>query len=236
MPGRRDIDDSDDDYAPQSSLRQRLVLRRGNGSEKAPLMDRLRSAFLKPAPEGPDSSAADYEPPSVDELEARVRSADDKERLIGLIAAPFAAAIGILVISALIVNDPPAHLKDGLVDTRHVSLSLYHELELVMIALSVLILVMAMLRKRLYLGIVMALYGLAIFNLHYWGFGIPFIMGGAWLLVRAYRAQRDLREASGGQSPAQRAHRSNNGAAPRARPQANKRYTPPAAAPKRSST
>jgi hypothetical protein len=200
-------------------------------------VDRLRSAVLKPVPEDPDSPAdADYEPPSVDELEARVRSADDKERLVGLIAAPFAAAIGILVISALIVNDPPAHLKNGLVDTRHVSLSLYHELELVVIALSVLMLVMAMLRKRLYLGIVMALYGLAIFNLHYWGFGIPFIMGGAWLLVRAYRAQRDVKEATADTSSGSRTQRSGNGATPRTRPQANKRYTPPAAAPKRSSS
>ena len=33
-----------------------------------------------------------------------------------------------------------------------------------------------LLRKRLFLGIATALYGLAIFNLHYWGFGIPFIM------------------------------------------------------------
>ena len=39
---------------------------------------------------------------------------------------------------------------------------------------------------------VMALYGLAVFNLHYWGFGVPFILAGAWLLVRAYRLQRDL--------------------------------------------
>ena len=43
----------------------------------------------------------------------------------------------------------------------------------------------------------MALYGLAVFNLHYWGFGVPFILVGAWLLVRAYRLQRDLREATG---------------------------------------
>jgi hypothetical protein len=134
-------------------------------------------------------------PQSVEELEAAVRFADDKERLVGLLAAPLAAAIGILVISALIVNDPPAFLKNGHANRLHVSLSLYHDLAGVLLGLAVVMLVMAMLRKRLYLGILMALYGLAVFNLHYWGFGLPFVMGGAWLLVRAYRLQRDLREA-----------------------------------------
>jgi hypothetical protein len=96
-------------------------------------------------------------------------------------------------------------------------------------------LVMAMLRKRLFLGIVMALYGLAVFNLHYWGFGVPFIMGGAWLLVRAYRLQRDLREATGEPSrPGVRG--SGGGANPRtSSSKANKRYTPPTASSRRSS-
>ena len=62
-------------------------------------------------------------------------------------------------------------------------------------------------RKRLYLGMVIALYGLAVFNLHYWGFGIPFVMAGAWLLVRAYRLQRDLRVATGDLPQSDRASR-----------------------------
>ncbi len=169
---------------PQSSLRRRLK-------------DRLGDAFVKPVGEDVSSTAETCdEPPLVENLEADVRSADDKERLVGLLAAPFAAAIGILVMRALIVNDPPVLLKSGQTDTLHVSLTLYHDLEGVLLALSVLMLVTALLRKRLYLGIVMALYGLAVFNLHYWGFGFPFIMAGAWLLVRAYRLQRDLREAT----------------------------------------
>ena len=77
------------------------------------------------------------------------------------------------------------------------NLSLYHELSLVLLGLSVVMLATAFFRKRLYLGIVMALYGLAIFNLRYWGFGIPFVLVAAWLLVRAFRLQRDLREATG---------------------------------------
>lgn len=180
------------------SVRERRIARRGQKHEAAgePLADRLRGAVMKPVEADAASTDANGSQ-SVEELETAVRSADDKERLIGLLAAPIAAAIGILVISALIVNDPPALLKNGHVDTLHVSLSLYHDLGASLLVLSVLMLVVAMLRKRLYLGIVMALYGLAVFNLHYWGFGVPFIMGGAWLLVRAYRLQRDLREATG---------------------------------------
>ena len=50
-------------------------------------------------------------------------------------------------------------------------------------------------RKRILIGIAMALYGLSIFNLHYWGFGFPFILGGAWYLVRAYRLSEKLKHA-----------------------------------------
>ena len=68
----------------------------------------------------------------------------------------------------------------------------------------------------------MALYGLSVFNLHYWGFGLPFIMAGAWYLVRSYRLSEKLKfakaEGTGGAS---------GRAAPRGQP--SKRYTPPAA-------
>jgi hypothetical protein len=165
----------------------------GGAPKKEPLVNRLRGAIVKS-----ELDDADDEPLSAEELEVAVQFANDKERLIGLVAAPLAAAIGFLVIGALIANDPAAFLKNGQVNRLHVSASLYHDLGGVLLVLSVLMLAMAMWRKRLYLGIVMALYGLAVFNLHYWGFGVPFIMGGAWLLVRAYRLQRDLREANGG--------------------------------------
>jgi hypothetical protein len=192
-----------------------------------PLSQRLRNAFLKPA-EADRVSSSLREPASVEKLEAAVKYANDKERLIGLIAAPVAAAVGILAISALIVNDPPAYLKDHQINTLHVSLSLYHDLTGVILALSVLMLAMAMWRKRLYLGIVTALYGLAIFNLHYWGFGVPFIFVSAWLLVRSYRLQRDLREATeGGVSRTSPARRAGTGVARRSLPKPNKRYTPP---------
>lgn len=192
------------------------------GEDKLPLRDRLREAMLRPV--ATSNADVEDEPSSVAELEAAVRTANDKERLIGLIAAPLAALIGILIIGALIQNDPAAHLKDGAVNKLHVSLSLYHDLGAVLIVLSVLMLVTALLRKRLFLGIVMALDGLAIFNLHYWGFGVPFIMAGAWYLVRAYRLQRDLQLATnnGRSGPSTRRFAPPSG-----------RYTPPATSSKR---
>jgi hypothetical protein len=143
-----------------------------------------------------------------------------------MLAAPFAAAIGFIVINVLIDRDPAPYLADGRANPNHVSVTLYHNLELVLLALSLLILVAAVFRKRLFLGIVLALYGLAVFNLHWWGFGIPFVLGGAWLLVRSYRLQRDLKDALGGVAPRGRSG-AKGGGSPGARPRASKRYTPP---------
>ena len=39
----------------------------------------------------------------------------------------------------------------------------------------------------------MALYGLSIFNLHFWGFGVPYLLFGSWYLVRAYRLEQKLK-------------------------------------------
>ena len=70
-----------------------------------------------------------------------------------------------------------------------------------LLGLALLMLVTAWWRKRLFLGITMALYGLAIFNLHYWGFGIPYILAAAWLpgalLPAAAGAARGQRRAPG---------------------------------------
>ena len=70
----------------------------------------MRRTFLKP--EDPDSAAANSKakapekPQSASELETIVRSMDDKERAIGLVAAPVAAAIGFLVIHTLVPTTP----------------------------------------------------------------------------------------------------------------------------------
>ena len=78
---------------------------------------------------------------------------------------------------------------------HHQSTTVYDELTYVILAMSVLILVSSLLRKRLFQGITLALYGLAVFNLRFWGFGIPFLLAGAWYLVRAYRLQQALKRA-----------------------------------------
>ena len=104
--------------------------------------------------------------------------------------------------ASLVAHDPKAFYSNGQIDKLHVNPSLYAELGAVTVALALVMLVAAWFRKRLFIGIAMALYGLSLFNLHYWGFGIPFIMGGAWYLVRAYRLSEKLKhakaEAAGG--------------------------------------
>jgi hypothetical protein len=204
----------------------------GDGaSAKQSAWQRFRGAILKPDATGgspADETKFDGKvPTTVEELESAVARADDKERLIGLVMAPLAAGIVVLITGSLIANDPKAHLASGAINKAHVNPSLYLELGAVTAALAVLMLVMALLRKRLYLGIVMALYGLSIFNLHFWGFGIPFIMVGAWYLVRAYRFQNKLKEAKS-DAPGRIA------SGPSGSRAANKRYTPPAPPPGRA--
>jgi len=185
------------------------------------LRERWSRRVLKPVdPTAPHAEVA--EPPTVEELEENNRRADDKERLIGLIAAPVAAVIALLVIDADVANDPSELLRDGSINPGYTPVSTYHELLFVLLGLSVLMLATAWYRKRLFLGMATALYGLAIFNLHWWGFGVPFVMVAAWYLVRAYRAQRDLKEATGQTSRwAARDQSARSGPSP------NKRYTPP---------
>jgi hypothetical protein len=214
---------------PKLSVGQRMLLvmpRMRRDESKEPVGDWMRRTFLKPEdPDAKPTTKASDTPESVEELEPLVKRANDKERAIGLVAAPFAAFIGFLVVHALIVNDPVARLSDGALNKNYVNPSTYDQVFLVLLVLALVMLTMAMLRKRLYLGMATALYGLAIFNLHYWGFGIPFVMCGAWYLVRAYRLHQALRVAKG-ESPARygaksQASRSSSAARP------NKRYTPP---------
>ncbi len=134
--------------------------------------------------------------------------------------APLAAAIGLIVTGSLIANDPKATLANGMKNVKHVDPTLYLELGAASFVLALVMLGMAWYRKRLYLGLAMALYGLSIFNLHFWGFGIPFLMVGAWYIVRAYRLTQKLKlaKAEAGDGPSTR--RPGPGAP-------NKRYTPP---------
>jgi hypothetical protein len=197
---------------------------KGRNYDKPRLGDRLSNAMLKPPKAG--EVAVSDEPETVEELQLAVKFASDKERLIGLLAAPFAAAIGFVIGRVLVSHDPKALLPNGSVNRLHVSVSLYNEATLALVALGVVMLICAFYRKRLYLAIVMALYGLTVFNLHYWGFGVPYILAGAWLLVRSFRLQKSLRLATGDTSR-YGPNRSGGRTSSSARPRANRRYTPP---------
>ena len=195
----------------------------GGADPNESLRDRMSRWFLKPVdPSAPHAPVA--EPLSLEELQEEQRYANDKERMIGLVVAPIAALLSFILTNADIRNDPVQYLKGGALNPKYTPLSTYHELLLVLLALSLLMLAMAWFRKRLFLGMIVALYGLALFNLHWWGFGVPFIMVGAWYLVRAYRTQRAVKEATDAGASAT----GGNGSGPRA----SKRYTPPSA-PKR---
>ncbi len=228
MPAGRDADDMDGGDRPKMSLSQRLLLALPSfrRSGKPSVGDRMKKAMLKPEdPEVAAAKVAATKPATLEELEDENRYATDKERLVGLLGAPLGGIIGLLIINDLINHDPSATTSTGAVNKLHVSISLYHELEVVLLVLSVLMIVTGWARKRLYLGMVMALYGLAVFNLHYWGFGIPFLMGGAWLLVRAYRAQQAVKAAGGG-APSRFSPEGRSARAP-AQPRPTKRYGAP---------
>jgi hypothetical protein len=200
MPRNNDFDDSE-----------------GDPPRKPSLWLRFQNAVVKPddldSPKGKPSEPEQ----SVEELEAAIARADDKERNIGFIAAPIGAIVGLLI-TANLIN----HAR-----SLGQSTSVYQSLTFVLLGMALLMLVTAWLRKRLFLGIVLAMFGLGIFNLRFWGFGVPFLLAGAWMLVRAYRLQKKLRLAGGGSKstygPPNGRLPSTGGVLPRP----NKRYTPP---------
>jgi hypothetical protein len=177
--------------------------------DKPTLSERFTRAVIKAdsrpkaEPEGPET---------VEELEEAVAHADDKERLIGLSIAPVAGLIAILVVSTLgsKAGKPTSQVDSTLV--------------LVLFGLALIMLASAWFRKRLFLGLACALYGLSIFNLHYWGFGVPYLLIGAWYLVRAYRLGQKLKLAKADAGPS-------GSDGPVRRTQPNKRYTPPVTGP-----
>ncbi len=197
MPSSRDLGDAGDAGEPTLSF-----------------WERVKYTLVRPDDDPSDRPVADDR--SAEELRAAIRYSDDKERTIGLVAAPIAAIVGI-AISTVSINYARTH---------HQSVHVYDELTYVLLGLAILILVSSLLRKRLFQGITLALFGLAVFQLHYTyvGFAAPFILAGAWYLVRAYRLQQALKRADGdgGAQPARTAQ-----AGRVARPRPNKRYTPP---------
>jgi hypothetical protein len=192
---------------------------RDPGGDDAPRMtfwQRLKYSMVRPDDDPKEVKEVEIRP--VEEIQADIARSNDKERAIGLVAAPVAAFIGLLIGNAS-VNYAKSH---------NLSTSVYDKLTYVLLGLSVLVLLTSWLRKRMFQGITLALYGLAIFQLHYtyFGFAAPFLLAGAWYLIRAWRLQQELKvaEAAGPQAPRPKGA-TTNAAAPR--PRRNKRYTPP---------
>ena len=156
------------------------------------LWQRLRYSMVRPDDEPSDRAQADDR--SVEEIEEDIRRSNDKERAIGLVVAPVAAVVG-LVISSASINYAKTHNQ---------STAVYDKLTYVLLALALLILLSSMLRKRLFQGITIALFAVAIFQLKftYVGFAFPFVLIGAWYLIRAYRLQQELKRAAGQRCPA----------------------------------
>jgi hypothetical protein len=189
-----------------------------SGQRKPRLIDRFRDSVLRPVdPE--DAPKGAYEL-SGRELEIEQKRLNDKERAIGLLAGPLATLIAFLVVHEVVTHDPAQYLSNGTVNKLYQNPNIYYELFVVLLIFSFGMSAMALWRKRIPLGIAAAMYGLAIFNMHYWGFGIPFVMVGAWYLVRAYRLNRNLRESNPDSGPAVTLR-------PPPPPSPNKRYTPP---------
>jgi len=188
--------------------RAALPLRMARDPDKPTISERFTRAVIKADSTDPK---IDEGPKTVEEIEASIARADDKERMIGLFGAPIAGAIGLVVMQSLVATNAKSYSS--------VSLTL----TITLLGLAAVMLAAAWFRKRLYLGLAMALYGLSIFNLHFWGFGVPYLLFGSWYLVRAYRLQQKLKLAKEG-SPG------GSGSSPR-QAQPNKRFTPPVPAP-----
>ncbi len=184
----------------------------------------LKPAVAMESATGNDEPAQEG-PTTVAELEAAIKRADDKERLIGLLAAPVAAAIVFLVMSALVHNDPSALLSNGLPNPRHVNPNIYTELGLVTLALALIMLAGAWFRKRLVIGI--AVRTLRAVVLQSSLLGLRSALHHDRLLVPGPRLP-SLPEAQAGQAGGGTALGPGRG--PR---QPNKRYTPPSAPPGR---
>lgn len=187
------------------------------GEDDAPRMtlwQRLRYSMVRPDDEPSDRAQAEDRP--VEEIEEDIRRSNDKERAIGLVVAPVAAVVG-LVISSASVNYAKTHNQ---------STAVYDKLTYVLLALAALILLSSWLRKRLFQGITIALFGVAIFQLkaNYIGFAFPFVVVAAWYLIRAYRLQQELKRAQASDAPPPRR---DSGRPAGSRPRPNKRYTPP---------
>ncbi len=186
------------------------------------IKDRLLGAMLKQETKSAKPNPID-QITTVDEAETAIAVLNPTERLIGLFAPPLGGIAAILVTGSLLNNDPKATLVNGAVNHKHVAPGTYLAVGATSMLLCLLMLASAWFNKRLFLGITSALLGLSFFNLHFWAFGLPFLLFGSWYLVRAYRLHQKMKELQGG--GALDPPGGGKAGGPKARP--NKRFTPP---------
>lgn len=194
-----------------------------SGDDGTPMTrwERLKYAMVKPD-DGDTRTTSTSDDRSAEELKGAIRYADDRERAVGLIAGPISALISFIVIGALISRNSAATTAPK----HFVPASTYHWVLLVFLALAAVMLASAWWRKRMALAISLALYGVGLFQLGWLGFAVPFVLAGAWYLVRAYRLQQALKKAEAEEGgPTRSTAGTASGSRPRAR--ANRRYTPP---------
>ncbi|HUE08969.1 MAG TPA: hypothetical protein VMP41_16185 [Acidimicrobiales bacterium] len=204
MPANRDTGSSGDDGAPMTRW------------------ERLKYAMVKPDDDA-DARRVAPDERSAEELQYAIHYADDRERAVGLIAGPVSALISFIVIGSMINRNSNLQTTAA---KNYVPASTYHWVLLVFLALAAVILVSAWWRKRMAMAISLALYGVGLFQLGWLGFAVPFVLAGAWYLVRAFRLQQAFKKAEAEEGGTSRSTaRTNNGSKPRAR--ANRRYTPP---------
>lgn len=195
MPANRDSGNSGDDGAPMTRW------------------ERLKYAMVRP--DDADARPAAVDERSAEELQYAIRYADDRERSVGLIAGPVAALISFIVIGSMINRNS----QSTTAAKNFVPASTYHWVLLVFLALAGVILASAWWRKRMAMAISLALYGVGLFQLGWLGFAVPFVLAGAWYLVRAFRLQQAFKKAE--------AEEGGSISASKHRARANRRYTPP---------
>src|SRR5271168_4044032 len=109
------------------------------GGDDAPRMtffQRLKYSMVRPDDDPKEVVKQEIRP--VDEIEADIARSNDKERAIGLVAAPVAALIGLIISSASI----------NYAKTHGLSTSVYDKLTYVLLGLAIMVLITSWLRKR----------------------------------------------------------------------------------------
>ena len=178
------------------------------------LWERLKYSMVRPDDDPKEEEVEEIRP--VEEIEADIARSNDKERAIGLVAAPVAALIG-LIISSASINYAKTHDQ---------SVSVYDKLTYVLLGLALLVLITSLVAQAPLPG-------------HHPGALWPGDLPAPLHLLRLRRplpvgrrlvSGAGLPSATGAQAgrggrPRRAAAKGNTAAAPR--PRRNKRYTPP---------